>query len=62
MPIVALLTCIFVGWIIKPKELIDEIKLSSKFSAEKAWVIIIKFFAPIFVIAILVWNIIGLLG
>ena len=62
MPIVALLTCIFVGWIIKPKELIDEIKLSSKFSAEKAWVVIIKFFAPIFVIAILVWNIIGLLG
>lgn len=62
MPIVALLTCIFVGWIIKPKELIDEIKQSSPFRTEKAWVIIIKFFAPIFVIAILVWNIIGLLG
>ena len=62
MPIVALLTCIFVGWIIKPKDLIEEIKQSSPFRTEKAWVVIIKFLAPIFVIAILVWNIINLLG
>ena len=62
MPIVALLTCIFVGWIIKPNDLIEEIKLSSPFRGEKAWATFIKFIAPILVIAILVWNIIGVLG
>ncbi len=54
MPIAALLTCVFVGWIIKPKVLIDEIKESSKFKLEKAWVVMIKYIAPILVIVILV--------
>ena len=62
MPIVALLICVFVGWIITPKDLIEEIKLNSTFRAEKAWVVMIKFLAPVLVIAILVWNIIGILG
>ena len=62
MPIVALLICVFVGWIITPKYLIEEIKLNSPFRAEKAWVVMIKVLAPILVIAILVWNIIGILG
>lgn len=62
MPIVALLICVFVGWIITPKGLIEEIKLNSPFRAEKAWVVMIKFLAPVLVIAILVWNIIGILG
>ena len=54
MPIVAILTCIFVGWIIKPKEIIDEVKLSSKFVLAKPWVIMIKFIAPILVAIILI--------
>ena len=62
MPIVALLICVFVGWIITPKDLIEEIKLNSPFRAEKVWVVMIKVLAPILVIAILVWNIIGILG
>ena len=28
MPIVALLTCVFVGWIVKPKTIIDEVRVS----------------------------------
>ena len=31
MPIAALLTCIFVGWIIKPQTLIDEVRVSARF-------------------------------
>lgn len=62
MPIVALLTCIVIGWIVTPKSLIEEIKLNSPFKAEKAWVVIIKYVSPILVIIILVWNIIGILG
>ena len=62
MPIVAFLVCVFVGWIITPKDLIEEIKLNSPFRAEKAWVVMIKYIAPILVAVILIWNIVGLLG
>lgn len=76
MPIVACLTCIFVGWVIKEKVvkddkeielkgtdvLAEEIKISSPFKAQKAWSIMIKFVAPVLVTVILVWNIIGILG
>jgi NSS family neurotransmitter:Na+ symporter len=35
MPIVAFFTCIFVGYIIKPKAVIEEVELSSKFKRKK---------------------------
>ncbi len=54
MPIVALLTCVFVGWIVKPKTVIDEVRISSKFTAAGAWTIMIKYIAPVLVIIILV--------
>lgn len=54
MPIAALLTCIFVGWIIKPQALIDEIKISSAFKLEKVWAFMIKYVAPVLVLVILV--------
>ncbi|ACV23144.1 Na+-dependent transporters of the SNF family [Slackia heliotrinireducens] len=54
MPIVALGTCIFVGWVIKPKVLIDEMKEGSALKAEKAWVAMIKFIAPVLIVIILV--------
>ena len=57
MPIVAILTCVFVGWIIKPKTLVEEIEISSEFKAEKAWVVMIKYIAPILVAVILITNI-----
>ena len=58
MPIVALLTCVFVGWVIKPKVIIDEVRTSAKFSLAGAWTVMIKYIAPILVVAILVWNVI----
>ncbi|MGI6105172.1 MAG: sodium-dependent transporter [Raoultibacter sp.] len=54
MPLAAILTCIFVGWIIKPKTLVDEIKLSSSFRLEGAWTIMVKYVAPVLVFLILV--------
>jgi len=61
MPIVACATCIIIGWVMTPKEIVEEIKHSSKFKFEKPWVFVIKFVAPVLVIVILVWNIIGTL-
>lgn len=54
MPLAALFTCIFVGWIIKPGVLIREVKQSSPFAAERAWVVMIKYIAPVLIIIILV--------
>lgn len=58
MPIVAFLTCIFVGFFIKPQSIGDEIRLSSSsFKSEKLFTIMIKWIAPIFLIAILLSSI-----
>ncbi|MBQ3105868.1 MAG: sodium-dependent transporter [Eggerthellaceae bacterium] len=57
MPIAALLTCVFVGWLIKPQAIIDEVKASSPFKLEKAWVVIVKYVAPIVIVVILITNI-----
>ncbi|MBQ6391863.1 MAG: sodium-dependent transporter [Eggerthellaceae bacterium] len=61
MPIVALLTCIFVGWIVKPKVVIDEVRASSKFRGAGAWTLMIKYIAPVLVIAILVANVLPMI-
>ena len=62
MPITALLTCIFVGYILKPKTLIDEISLTGKFKSEKLFIIIIKYFAPICIVLILISSVLSGLG
>ena len=59
MPIVALLTCIFVGWVVKPRAIIDEVRVSSKFRLAGAWVVVIKVIAPVLVILILLVNVVG---
>ena len=53
MPIVAFMTCILVGWVIKPKTITDEIKLNGeKFGREGLYKIMIKYFCPILLILI----------
>lgn len=62
MPVVAFLTCIFVGYIIKPKALIEEIELTGKFTRKKLFTIVIKYIAPVFIILILVSSVLDALG
>ena len=58
MPIVAFLTCIFVGFFIKPKSIADEVRLSSPtFKSEKLFTVMIKWIAPIFLVAILLSSV-----
>lgn len=55
MPIVALCTCILVGWVIKPKTLTKEItRNGEKFGREKLFNVMIKYIAPVCLIMILV--------
>jgi neurotransmitter:Na+ symporter, NSS family len=62
MPIVALLTCVFVGWIIKPKEIEEEVMLSAPFKARKVWAFGIKYICPILLVVILVAYVAATLG
>ncbi len=53
MPIIAFITCILIGWVIKPKAIIEEIELSGKFRAKTLFTIVIKYIAPICILAVL---------
>ena len=55
MPVVALLTCIFIGWIVGTKSLEEEVMLSAEFKLRKVWAFMIKFIAPI-VLVIIWWH------
>lgn len=54
MPIAALMACVFVGWIVKPQTVIDEVRSSGKFSGERLFVVMVKYIAPVLLVVILV--------
>ncbi len=62
MPIVALVTCIFVGYVLKPKTIIDEVRISSRFRSAGLFQVIIKYVAPVFFVAIMVGSILDAVG
>jgi len=54
MPIVALCTCIFIGFFLKPKSMIDEVQSTAPFRLKSMYSIFIKWLAPVCIVAILV--------
>lgn len=58
MPIVAIGTCILIGWIVKPKVVVDEVeKTGCTFGRKKLYVIMIKYVAPILLVILLLKSI-----
>ena len=57
MPITALATCILVAFIIKPKSVIDEVQLNGRFKQKKMFSFVIRYIAPVFIIAILISSV-----
>lgn len=54
MPIVAIMTAVLIGWIIKPKSIIDEAtKNGEKFGRRGLYIVMIKFVVPILLILLL---------
>lgn len=48
MPIVAILTCILIGWVVKPHTVIEEVeKTGCKMSRKTLYIVMIKFVTPI---------------
>lgn len=57
MPIVAFITCVFVGYFIKPKTIIEEAEQGGVFKARKLFTAVIKYVAPVCIILILVFSV-----
>lgn len=69
MPIVALSTCLFIGYVLKPKAIIDEIETVDDngkpyhvFKAKKLFYVMIKYVAPICILLILLSSVLDALG
>ena len=56
MPVIALLTSIFVGYFIKPSAIIEEVEISGRFKQKKMFTVMIKYIAPICIILILLTS------
>lgn len=57
MPVVAIGTCILIGWVVKPQFVIDEIeKNGSKFGRRKLYIAMIKVIAPILLLVLLLMS------
>lgn len=54
MPLVAIVTCYFVGFVIKPEAIIEEVELSCTFRKKKMFSYMIRYIAPICIFLILV--------
>ena len=61
MPVVAILICILVGYIMKPKAIIDEVSLTGEFKFAKLFKVMI-YVAPILLLVILVFAIFEAFG
>lgn len=61
MPIVSILTCILVGWILKPQLIIDEVeKNGKKMGRKRMFYVMIKYIAPV-LLSLLLLKSIGIL-
>ena len=61
MPVVSIATCIFIGWIAKPKAVIEEVTHGGhKFGREKLYVVMVKFITPA-LLALLLLQALGLI-
>ena len=58
MPIVAIATCVLVGWVIKPKAITDEVeKNGEKMNRKKMFVVMIKYITPAMLIVLFITNV-----
>ena len=59
MPLVAVLTCILIGWIVKPKVIIDEVTQNGKYSFNRRglYILMIRCVAPVLLVFLLLQSI-----
>ncbi|MBR2011217.1 MAG: sodium-dependent transporter [Clostridia bacterium] len=62
MPIVALATAVFVGFFLKPRSVIEEVELSGEFKQKKLFSVVIRYVAPVCILAILISSVLSAFG
>ena len=62
MPIVALCTCIFIGYFLKPASIIEEVELTGRFKMKRLFDVMIRYIAPVCLLVILVTSVAGAFG
>ena len=54
MPVVSIATCILIGWMVKPKTVIDEVRRNGEsFGRQKLYVVMVKFIVPVLLLLLL---------
>jgi NSS family neurotransmitter:Na+ symporter len=57
MPVVAISTCILIGWIVKPKAIIDEAtKNGERFGRKGMYIVMVKFIEPVLLFLLLLGS------
>ena len=61
MPVVSIATCIFIGWVVKPKTIIDEVRRNGEhFGRENLYVVMVKYITPV-LLALLLLQALGVI-
>lgn len=54
MPVVAISTCLLIGWVVRPRYIIDEVTVGGlRFGREKLYVVMIRFVTPVMLLLLL---------
>lgn len=62
MPIAAFLTCICIGYFVKPQVIYDEVERNGKFPEKKFYTVMLKYVAPICLVFILIFAVSEAMG
>ncbi len=58
MPLISLLTCVVIGWVVKPQWVIDEIEIGGhKFKRKNLYIVMIKYIAPLLMLLLFLQSI-----
>ena len=62
MPIVAFATCLFVGYFLKPKTVIEEAEIGGEFKSKRLFSVVSRYIAPVCILLILVSSVLNAMG
>lgn len=57
MPVVAIATCLLIGWVVKPKTVVDEVTLGGiHFGRQRLYVVMVKYVTPVLLVVLLLQS------
>ena len=57
MPVVAIATCLLIGWVVKPKTVVDEVTLGGvRFGRKRLYEIMVKYVTPVLLVVLLLQS------